>query len=210
MWWNESLDPILNPEAPILFVLGMNPGYHEDKQNEPFVGPAGQLLRGPYLKGTSLHTLATIYLTNSVRCCSSNSNPPKRRHLKTCFEHTIVDANNIVREQRDKKIAWLCCGAAAIDTLSRTFFPKRINLSQSVRSQSLPFPFVGRNAKGEVEPTTRTHHLFTTYHPAAVLRNSNLIHPVSDHLTLLSSFFKGTIPTPTKPTLIKVRPPRTL
>jgi DNA polymerase len=32
-----------NPEAEIMFV-GEAPGFHEDKQGEPFVGAAGQLL----------------------------------------------------------------------------------------------------------------------------------------------------------------------
>ena len=32
-----------NPDADIMFI-GEGPGFHEDKQGEPFVGAAGQLL----------------------------------------------------------------------------------------------------------------------------------------------------------------------
>ncbi len=204
-WWEESLDPV--GDHPILIVLGMNPGYMEDKNNAPFIGPSGQLLRGPYLKGSKLNELATIYFANSARCWTPSASPPRRRHYKACFEHTIVDANNIVRGRRDPQVAWLCCGAAAVDTFSRALLPKRINLSGSFKSQSLPFDFVGRSPEGEVGTTAGKHNLFATYHPAAVLRNPNLIHAVEDHLALLASFFKGTIPRPSEPTVVPPRAP---
>ena len=206
VWWDESLPPTKG--VPILLVLGMNPGIQEDHQNEPFIGPSGQLLKGPYLKGTKLNELASIFFLNSARCWTPSAAPPKRKHYKTCFEHSIVDANNIVRDRRDSQVAWLCCGAAAVDTLSRTLLPKRVNLSSSFRAQSLPFPFVGRTPEGEVGVSEQQHNLFTTYHPAAVLRNPNLIHAVEDHLTLLASFFKGTIPRPSEPTVVPPRAPR--
>ncbi len=34
-----------NADADVMFI-GEAPGFHEDKQGEPFVGAAGQLLRG--------------------------------------------------------------------------------------------------------------------------------------------------------------------
>jgi len=205
VWWHESRDPF--EDVPILIVLGMNPGYQEDKKNQPFIGPSGQLLKGPYLKGSKLNEVACVYFANAARCWTPSASPPRRKHFKSCFEHTIVDANNIVRARRDAKVAWLCCGAAAVDSLSSALLPSRINLSGSFKAQSLPFDLVGRDAEGQLEAAGRQCNLFATYHPAAVLRNPNLIHAVADHLALLHSYLEGTIPVPSKPTLVPPRAP---
>ena len=54
-----------NPNAKILFI-GEGPGYHEDKQARPFVGPAGQfldeLLASIHLKRSD------VFITNVVKC----------------------------------------------------------------------------------------------------------------------------------------------
>ncbi len=60
-----------NPKARLLFV-GEAPGAEEDKQGEPFVGEAGQLLNNLFFKlGISRDE---IYITNVVK-----SRPPKNR-----------------------------------------------------------------------------------------------------------------------------------
>ena len=61
-----------NPQARLLFV-GEAPGAEEDKQGEPFVGEAGQLLNNLFFKlGISRDE---IYITNVVK-----SRPPKNRN----------------------------------------------------------------------------------------------------------------------------------
>ena len=204
-WWDQSLPP--TKENPVLLVLGMNPGYHEDKHNEPFIGPAGKLLKGPYLTGSGLQKLASIFFFNSARCWTPATAPPKRRHYKSCIEHSIVDANHILRRAGDQQVGWLCCGAAAVNTLTRVLLDKPMGLRDSFKSQSKSCSLVRRNVQGESEPGTHNTNLFATYHPAAVLRNPNLIHAVADHLELLSSFFRGDMPRPTRPTLVPARAP---
>jgi hypothetical protein len=44
--------------------------------------------------------------------------------------------------------------------------------------------------------------LFTTFHPAAVLRDPNLLHPVADHMTLLHSALTGQMPVASSPLLV--------
>lgn len=60
-----------NPHAELMFI-GEGPGFHEDKQGEPFVGAAGQVLN------KMLHLIgierADIYIGNIVKC-----RPPKNR-----------------------------------------------------------------------------------------------------------------------------------
>ena len=204
VWWDKSLPP--TGESPVLMVLGMNPGCQEDKNNEPFIGPSGQLLKGPYLTGSGLDKLASIFFLNSARCWTPATAPPKRRHYKACIEHTLVDANHIMRLAGNQKVSWLCCGAAAVSTLTRTLFDKHLSLTESFRSQSRTCSLVGRDAEGADTNTTHDCNLFATYHPAAVLRNPNLIHAVQDHLALLTSYLKGELPRPTRPTVV---PPRT-
>jgi len=204
-WWDQSLPP--TKENPVLLVLGMNPGYHEDKHNEPFIGPAGKLLKGPYLTGSGLQKLASIFFFNSARCWTPAVSPPKRKHYKSCIEHSIVDANHIIRRTGDQQVGWLCCGAAAVNTLTRVLLDKPMGLRDSFKSQSKSCSLVRRNVQGESEPGTHNTNLFATYHPAAVLRNPNLIHAVADHLELLSSFFRGDMPRPTRPTLVPARAP---
>lgn len=60
-----------DPHADVLFV-GEGPGYHEDQQGEPFVGPAGKLLDDMFaMIGLRREQ---IYITNSVKC-----RPPENR-----------------------------------------------------------------------------------------------------------------------------------
>src|SRR5437899_12040645 len=57
--------------ARILFI-GEGPGFHEDKQGRPFVGPSGQLL-ADLLKSISLKR-EDVFITNIVKC-----RPPENR-----------------------------------------------------------------------------------------------------------------------------------
>src|SRR5206468_9000678 len=60
-----------DPRTKILFI-GEGPGYHEDKQGRPFVGPSGQLLED-LLKNIGLKR-SDVFITNVVKC-----RPPENR-----------------------------------------------------------------------------------------------------------------------------------
>jgi uracil-DNA glycosylase family 4 len=59
-----------DPHADLMFV-GEAPGFHEDRQGVPFVGPSGQLLNR-LLEGISLRR-DDVYITNVVRCLRYNA-----------------------------------------------------------------------------------------------------------------------------------------
>ena len=59
-----------SPTAAIVFI-GEGPGYHEDQQGRPFVGPAGQLL-DKLLASIGLKR-ADVYITNMVKCRPPNN-----------------------------------------------------------------------------------------------------------------------------------------
>jgi uracil-DNA glycosylase family 4 len=59
-----------DPQANLMFV-GEAPGFHEDRQGLPFVGPSGQLLNR-LLEGIGLRR-QDVYVTNVVRCLRYNA-----------------------------------------------------------------------------------------------------------------------------------------
>ncbi len=73
-----------NPHAKILFI-GEGPGFHEDKQGRPFVGPAGQfldeLLQSINLKRTD------VFITNVVKCRPPNNRDPLPEEISACNDY---------------------------------------------------------------------------------------------------------------------------
>jgi len=59
-----------NPDADLMFI-GEGPGYYEDKQGEPFVGAAGQLLNR-MLEEIGVRR-EDVYITNVVKCLRYNA-----------------------------------------------------------------------------------------------------------------------------------------
>lgn len=73
------------PDAQIM-LIGEAPGYHENQQGRPFVGPAGQfleeLLAAAGLKRTD------VFITNVVRCRPPGNRDPQPDELEACAEYT--------------------------------------------------------------------------------------------------------------------------
>lgn len=70
-----------NPHADLMFV-GEGPGYHEDKQGEPFVGAAGQLLNR-MLSEIGLRR-EDVYINNVVMCRPPGNRDPYPDEIDTC------------------------------------------------------------------------------------------------------------------------------
>jgi len=186
-----------DPTNPVVIVIGMNPGTQEDRAGECWIGPSGQLLSGPYLTGSTISTLATVYLCNVARCVSPGGKP-KPAHYRTCFTNTLLDIATILDHHSPAPSrAILCAGADPVTHLSRTFQRKAMSQQDAFRAQGMSIPNLTRC------------HLFATYHPAAVLREPGLIHPVADHLAMLRNFLTGDLARPTAPTIHAPFLPRT-
>jgi len=65
-----------------LLVIGEAPGQDEDRQGEPFVGRAGQLLTA-MLKAIELDR-QDVYITNSIKCRPPNNRDPLPDEAKNC------------------------------------------------------------------------------------------------------------------------------
>ena len=70
-----------NPHADLMFV-GEGPGYHEDKQGEPFVGAAGQLLNRMLFE-IGLRR-EDVYINNVVMCRPPGNRDPYPDEIDTC------------------------------------------------------------------------------------------------------------------------------
>ena len=70
-----------NPHARVLFI-GEGPGFHEDKQGRPFVGPAGQFL-DELLASISLKR-SDVFITNVVKCRPPDNRDPLPEEISAC------------------------------------------------------------------------------------------------------------------------------
>jgi len=72
------------PNAKILFI-GEGPGFHEDRQGRPFVGPAGQFL-DELLESINLKR-ADVFITNVVKCRPPNNRDPLPEEIDACNDY---------------------------------------------------------------------------------------------------------------------------
>jgi len=70
-----------HPNADLMFI-GEAPGFHEDKQGEPFVGAAGQLLTT--LLGEIGLRREDVYICNVLRCRPPGNRDPMPDEIEAC------------------------------------------------------------------------------------------------------------------------------
>jgi uracil-DNA glycosylase family 4 len=129
-----------NADADVMFI-GEGPGYHEDKQGEPFVGAAGQLLTR--LLGEIGLRREDVWITNVVRCRPPGNRDPLPDEIEACRPFTEGTIENV----RPRVVVTL--GNFA----TRVMLDKPVSISR-VRGQR--FTVGGRT-------------VIPTFHPAAVL-----------------------------------------
>jgi len=132
-----------NPDADLL-LIGEAPGYNEDKQGEPFVGKAGQLLNK--ILDAINFSRRDVYIANILKHRPpDNRNPlPEERVRSLPYLHRQIELIN------PKLI--LCLGRVSANTLLDN------NTS------------LGR-MRGRFYPFKDNIRVLVTYHPAALLRN---------------------------------------
>ncbi len=137
--------------SPLMFV-GEAPGADEDKQGEPFVGKAGQLLTK--IIQTMGFSRETVYIANVLKCRpdtpgqTSGNRKPTPDEMKTCLPYLLEQIEVI----RPKVIVAL--GGTAVEGL----FGKPIGIMKQ-RGNWMLFQNIP---------------VMPTYHPAYLLRNQAL------------------------------------
>jgi uracil-DNA glycosylase len=129
-----------NPHADLMFI-GEAPGFHEDRQGEPFVGAAGQLLT------RSLHQIGLaredVYIANVLMCRPPGNRDPQPDEIESCTPW-LVEKVSLIQP-------------AVIVTLGN-FATKFVLNSQTgiTRLRGRTYPWHGRS-------------VIPTFHPAAIL-----------------------------------------
>lgn len=70
-----------HPNAQVMFI-GEGPGYHEDRQGRPFVGPAGKIL--DELIGSIGLSRNEVYIANIVKCRPPGNRDPVPIEVESC------------------------------------------------------------------------------------------------------------------------------
>lgn len=145
---------------PYVMFLGEAPGYHEDQQNKPFVGPAGKVIRH-LIKEMGLED--DCYITNAVRCRPEGNRNPTAQEMRVCNKYLVAEI------ERVKPQHIVALGAFAIRALTGEDTVK-VGAKRGIKSwEFLGIPVIA------------------TYHPAAVLRNKRLLKPLCEDLNRVVS-----------------------
>jgi len=137
-----------NPDADLMFI-GEAPGADEDRQGEPFVGRAGQLLTR-ILKAMNF-AREDVYIANILKCRpdmpagSFGNRPPTPTEMQTCRPY-LVEQIDIIQPS-----VLVALGAVAVEGLLGTRATMRELRGRWHTYNSIP--------------------LMITYHPAYLLRN---------------------------------------
>ncbi len=128
-------------------VIGEAPGADEDRQGEPFVGRAGQLLNS-MLKAMGLPR-EQVYIANILKSRPPGNRDPKAEEVAACIPYLYRQIELV-----DPRLL-LCVGRIAAQTLLNTDTP------------------IGklRGKLHQITTPSSTRPLIVTYHPAYLLRS---------------------------------------
>jgi uracil-DNA glycosylase family 4 len=133
-----------NSQADIMFI-GEGPGFREDREGRPFVGPAGQLLEGLLASiGTNRNE---VFIANMVKCRPPDNRDPAPPEIAACSKYL------------DRQIELI--NPKLIVTLGR-FSLGRFSPGESIT-----------RVRGKVRQKDG-RMIFPVLHPAAVLRRQEL------------------------------------
>ena len=140
-----------NPNADLMFV-GEAPGADEDKQGEPFVGRAGQLLT-KIIEAMKL-TRDDVYIANVLKCRPPNNRNPAPDEVETCSPYLIRQIELIQPK--------------VIVTLGNFAAKMLLDTKKGITTLRGEFHKYALATQAEHIPV-----VMPTYHPAYLLRNPN-------------------------------------
>lgn len=162
-----------------LFIVGEAPGANEDEDGHCWVGAAGQLLKRLYVDEVfQFQDRADVYLGNTVRCRPPKNATPSKSQVKKCLPYLWADLNEVC--DKYKEVWVLCCGATAI----APFGFKSLRDALSHQGDWKELPETGLTPPPQVR-------IFSTYHPAYLLRNPSASAVVETHLRMMQRAMDG-------------------
>ena len=151
-----------NAKAKLVFI-GEGPGAEEDRQGQPFVGAAGQLLTR-IIEAIKL-SRSQVYICNIIKCRPPGNRNPESDEIKTCFPFL---ERQIAAIQPDFIIA---LGTFAAQTLLGTTTP-----ISRLRGRFHAYKGI---------------KLVPTYHPAYLLRNPDKKRDVWEDMKMLMREYRN-------------------
>ena len=131
-----------NADADVMFI-GEAPGFHEDKQGEPFVGAAGQLLTRMLDEVLSV-ARHDVYIANVIKCRPPGNRDPQEDEIESCTPW-LVEQVSLIQPR-------------VIVTLGNFATKFVLQTAQGItRMRGRAYPWHGRT-------------VVPTFHPAAILR----------------------------------------
>ncbi len=131
-----------NPEADLMFI-GEAPGFHEDKQGQPFVGAAGQLLTRMLGEVLGIGR-DDVYIGNVIKCRPPGNRDPEEDEIESCTPW-LVEQISLIQPR-------------VVVTLGNFATKFVLNTQQGItRTRGRAYPWHGRT-------------VIPTFHPAAILR----------------------------------------
>jgi DNA polymerase len=127
-----------------LMVVGEAPGADEDRQGEPFVGRAGQLLNS-MLRAAGFDR-SGVYIANILKCRPPNNRDPQPSEVEQCLPYLLRQVELV------DPVLILCVGRIAAQNLLGTDVT------------------IGR-LRGSVHRLPTGRPVVVTYHPAYLLRS---------------------------------------
>jgi uracil-DNA glycosylase len=150
-------------------VIGEAPGADEDRQGEPFVGRAGQLLNS-MLKAIGF-ARSDVYIANILKSRPPNNRDPRPEEVQACIPYLYRQIELI-----NPKLI-LCVGRIAAQTLLQTDTP------------------IGK-LRGKLHRIAGGRPMIVTYHPAYLLRSPGEKRKSWADLLLAMRTFEGLPGTP--------------
>ena len=132
------------PDAEIMFI-GEGPGFHEDRQGRPFVGPAGKFLNA-LLESSGLGR-EEVFIANVVKCRPPNNRDPLPGEIAAC------------RKYMDRQLELI--NPKVVVTLGR------YSMARFLPNQTIS------KTRGRAR-MVEGRQVYPIYHPAAALHNGNL------------------------------------
>ena len=139
-----------------IMLIGEAPGFNEDEQGRPFVGRAGKLLE-EFLDSIGKRR-EEVFITNVVKCRPPNNRQPEEEEIKIC---TSLYLDKQIELIKPKLI--VCLG-----NVSANYIFKKFGLKFESMNKQHGKVFSVSNLFIQTK-------IIATYHPAAILRNQNLM-----------------------------------
>ena len=130
-----------------LMLIGEAPGYYEDKQGEPFVGKAGQLL-DKIFASVGLSRQKDVYICNTIKCRPPENRDPLPEEKEACKE--FLDAQIEILKPR----IILLCGRVAVQSI--------LNSNQGITK-----------IRGKWFEGPNMSKMMPIFHPSYLLRNDS-------------------------------------